>query len=322
MMNLARQLRHASNLNSFLEGVLGMFRPGGPEFALRHVVIKRLPLDHLTFRGGSKNVVLLLDRSLALEKEITLPVAVRNKAYDAIGLKLKTTLPMQGRALRWTHLRVPSEGNFDTYQVLIYKQEFLDAVIEQARQAGIKPRRISVEGAETPLWDSEPKSQGNKRFWAGASFLLITILATGHAIFLGMRMSGLEHELEARQSRIAALQSRIEDAQSRMGERNAHEDIVNDQIRKFNAQSRPLTLLSAMGRDLPEGVWLSELSVLSDSIRLSGFSTADVMSVIRSLQALDWVSDVRLEGPVSEESHTGQKRFDLRLRYLPNGYDR
>jgi Tfp pilus assembly protein PilN len=79
----------------------------------------------------------------------------------------------------------------------------------------------------------------------------------------------------------------------------------------FEKQSGRLGMLADLTRALPDNVWVSELSVNTDELRISGFAEGDATAVVEIVQQQTWATTVRLDGPIMYDSYTRQNRFSL-----------
>ena len=66
-----------------------------------------------------------------------------------------------------------------------------------------------------------------------------------------------------------------------------------------------------LANSLPDTVWISQLSLSSDQVSLSGFTSLEVPNLIQQIQALPWATHAKLAGPAAIDSYSGQTRFDV-----------
>ncbi|WP_028030986.1 PilN domain-containing protein [Gemmobacter nectariphilus] len=300
-----------------LSSLLVLFRPGFPNIGQRRIEVDLLPITGEALAGQKRRrrgVVAVLSRGLCLKREIQLPKAARSKASTAIALQMKASLPMNGQGLTWRYRLAGREGGQDRYSVYIVKDVQVTDLVLQLKQGGIGTASVVIEGIEdAPVWEHRSVAPQTMRNWAAATALGGVLISTFTVIQLERSRLQIKDALDARLANIARLEERLTRSRAQSDTRQERLQAVGKQLDQFRAGSRPLTLLGSLGADLPEGAWLSEVSIHQNTLRISGFSRHDVTELVQHLQGLDWAAHVKLDGPVGYDSFTRQSRFDLTI---------
>lgn len=300
-----------------LSSLLVLFRPGFPNIGQCRVDVDVLPITGERLAGLKRSrwgVVAGLSRGLCLKREIQLPKAARSKAATAIALQMKASLPMNGLGLTWRYRLDRREGGQDHYSVYIIKDVQVTDLVLQLRQAGIGTASVVIEGIEdAPVWERRSVALQTMRNWAAATALGGVLISTFMVIQLEWSLLHIEGALDARLANIARLEESLARSRAQSDTRQERLKAAGRQLNQFRAGSRPLALLASLGADLPEGAWLSEISIHQNTLRISGFSRHDVTELVQHLQGVDWAAHVKLDGPVGYDSFTRQSRFDLTI---------
>jgi general secretion pathway protein L len=295
-----------------------LFQSGGLTLSPRVVRIDSLPLDTAvrtqlrSFAGRSRAVCLSLDPGIALSKRVTIPRAAAAQRDRAVSLNIRQTMPNQGRGLVWRSIPVEAPDTQIDYMVYMFKDAMLLKLANDARNEGVSVESIVLAGFDVqPVWELHPESARRKRFWLAATLLGILGIAVWSTAAMERRVSALTESNLAADARVAVLQERLVAMRAEQEAGAAQQNATLTDLAQFNAQARRLSTLTALTDTLPDPVWISELSITGDTVLMSGFAAGDVAEIVTLLQAQNWATAVRLEGPITYDSYSGQNRFDL-----------
>lgn len=298
-----------------------LFQAGGSRLSPTAVRIGCLPYDAVasaniqTVAARSRAISLLLDPDLALLKRMTIPRAAAGLSDRAISLNVRQSMPNQGQGLTWRAVLVGHRDAHADYNVYMLKKVILDELVGAVARQGGTVDRIALAGLDAaPVWERRPDNPRLRRLWLMATGLGIIGIAGWSIVSLERRASVLADATQAGETRVAALQNRLVELRAAKEAGDEEQNATLTDLAQFNAQSRRLGTLTALTDVFPDTVWISEVSITGDTVLMSGFVMGDVAEIVTLLQTQTWAEAVRLEGPITYDSYSGQNRFDLGLR--------
>jgi Tfp pilus assembly protein PilN len=297
-----------------------LFLPGLPEKEAVPFRVASLPLDPATLRRAAtlrRPISVVLDPSLALRRDLKLPKAALAQAQAAVDLQLRQTLPSGGEGLIWRVETTAQSGKQADLAAYLVKAHLVAGLVDDMKAAGVDLSTVELEGAKTePFWQARAGSREQAKRWAAFTALIVALIATASVVYFELERSQLDDLVETRQARVSALEERVASASAEAQASIAEAQLITTDLATFAQQSRRLGGLVALTDALPDSVWISELSIAGDDLTLSGFTSEDVGDLMKSLQGLEWVSDVQLNGTVIFDNFTGQNRFDISFRLV------
>ena len=76
---------------------------------------------------------------------------------------------------------------------------------------------------------------------------------------------------------------------------------------------RSIKILAALTNDIPDGVWISQISITNNEVRLAGFSDHAPSELVVILQQNPLFLETRLSGPVVRDRRLERDRFEMVL---------
>lgn len=129
---------------------------------------------------------------------------------------------------------------------------------------------------------------------AGIGILIIALFAL--TLFLNNKVSGLQSDLSAKETRLKELKQAIIEVQNY--EKYNKELLDKTQIIEIlkKDQTVPLRLLDEVSEKLPKGVWLTVLTDKNRFINIEGyaFTNYDLVGYVQSLKESKYLTDVTL----------------------------
>lgn len=268
---------------------------------------------------GDRVDVILSDHS-ALTKTLSVPRSAARKIEDVLDLHLKKTLPAAGNGTIWAYtLGKQGDGKLRVTAKIV-KQDELDQLFRAVKSAGMLLRtiRVSHSDGELFLLDRRRKVDRPLRVWLALTISLFLIAAFG---WFSQKWK-VDRDLKIQVARLTTMKDALtsEAVELKKTEAKFSEEANSalDDASRLAAQSNRLILLMDLTNALPDSTWLSELSVSGGRIRLSGFSSDDVSSLVQQIEAVTGVDNVVLDGPVLFDSTTRQSRFKVAATLSPN----
>lgn len=260
--------------------------------------------------------------SAFLTKEITAPKAAQSQLNKIVDLAVQNSSPNGAKSVIWRHQITGKESKSLTVKIYLIKKALLERLKAEVTAAGSTIRTARIQGvtANAPLIDNRAQSDKPLRVW-GIVAASVTTALVGLLIFGEVREArALQHQLgrledQKRQLAAQALSLR----QAHEAAASAKSDIENEVSHLAHAHKR-LPLLLDLTETFVDETWVSEISLQENRLRLSGFTTTEVSTLLAQLQELPWTSSVKLDGPISFDSLSRQHRFEFLIEtQLPSG---
>jgi hypothetical protein len=243
-------------------------------------------------------------------REFRLPASVGRKASEVAEVELRQTLPLLGRGLIWRLSPARRDGDALVIQAFVLKTAHVRAI---AVKLGPRLAQLRLEGRS----DIAPFIDDRRDFLRGARLWALAAMATP-LIVLGPDLWAEWQSLKVLQLQIADTKEEVQT----LGERAVvmRSDQAQAEATKQGQSQDRITLEAARGRAwmlaeltlvVEDDVWISELVLAGSEMRLVGYAARDVTKLIETLQALEWITRARLDGPVMNDGASDGVRFDV-----------
>jgi Tfp pilus assembly protein PilN len=316
MRDLARQI----SLNAVLRSLIpaSLFRPGFllpdlPRFQVASLTLsdgQQRDLRQLSKKHGA--IVVDIDKSLALTRVVKLPRAAASQADAAIRLQMRQSLPAQADGLVWQIAEAARTETEVCYTVFVMKEavlRHLEQIVQDVGGSVREFRFVGVEGA--PLHTTHTQAAQVPRRWAIGTVIGVALISLWAVWGIEADVKSvmetnatLAASNQAMEERLVALTETLASAEG------ARASLLSD-IAVFDATSDQLKYLADLARDLPDTVWISEVSADANNMSLAGFTASDAAEVVAIVQQQPWAASVRLDGPIQYDTYTQQNRFGL-----------
>jgi general secretion pathway protein L len=262
--------------------------------------------------GRCPDTTVRLPPDLALQKELTLPLAAEENLRQVLAFEMDRQTPFKADQVYFDYdvLTRDSAARRLRVRLATVPRKTLDTLLERLELVGIRPDRVDVTGnSAVNLLPAERRpvhSQGQRRV-NSALGAAVVLLALASAVIPLWQQRELVLELRPR---VAAAQSEAEQVMALRDklERAVKESrVVLDKRRKT-----PLVIdvLNEVTRLLPDGTWLSSLELKGNELRIQGESTG-ASALVGVLEASPRFSQVHFSSPVTQNPATGRERFQL-----------
>ncbi len=283
-------------------------------------VLRDVPLAHIPAGGPRRRgaeVVLRFPAEAGLRRRIVLP----REAEAALGRVLRfeidrlTPWPAGSVAFGARRLAQPGDGAGIAVELTAVPREQVEAAVQAADAAGWSPDVVDLAGEDPAAppgpdlrhdLESERRRALRRLAWLGglglgapaaiaAAWLIWTVAAHWATV---SELRGQVAEARAATAPASALQAEIralEEAGSYLGAQRRATPYVS-------------ALIETVSRALPDGAWLTELSLEQGTLRLGGFAD-DAAGLIPVLSALPQLDSVAFAAPSVRDPERGQERF-------------
>lgn len=285
-----------------------------PGFGLRRArrvtVGKALSADPALEAVTRGAVLVEIAPEACLVREVRLPAKVGRKAAQMAEVELRQTLPLQGRGLVWRLGPARREG-----ETLVLPAYVLKAAQVQGLVTKLGPRltqaRLAGLPEVAPFIDNRAAGMRGARLWTLLA-LLLPVAVLGPGLWAERQaLTELQGQLPALEAEARTLGEAAVARRAELTQREAAQTGGPEDRAKLEAARGRSWRLAELTRIVDDEVWISELVLIGDEIRLTGYAKRDVVALIETLQAQDWIARARLDGPVMNDGYSGSARFDV-----------
>jgi general secretion pathway protein L len=278
------------------ETVLGRFAVGGSGLAEVQPI--------------GKPVVLRLAEDDVLSKTLLLPSAAERQLDQVLAFEMDRETPFSAEELFWNYrvIRRDRRAGQIWVRVQLIQRAKLARLLDALDRAGLKPQRAEFSegsGAKSylPLEAADARSSPVMRpslFWVALAGCIVLALAAAAIPFIRQELELADLDREIAADRVAAAEA--QDLRQRIEQFAAGADLVEGERTKGG---RPLAILAALTRLLPEDTYLTELVEQQRKVTISGRSAA-ASRLISILAAGDQLRNPTFTAPVTriEASHS------------------
>jgi len=306
-------------LGQGVEAVAADLRRGGRESPLGHFALGAIGTADLT-RVAGRTTVLRLDDSDVLGKTVSLPLAAERELDQALAFEMDRETPFTADELYWNHRVIGADrqnGRLSVRLSLIPKAN-LDPLLADLAAVGIRPKRVEIANGpdkETylPLNGDGIRSQRNSHrlLWPAAAVCAGLAVATIVTPFVRQEIALASLDRDIGIARAAAaeadgLRQEIDRLSGSAGFIEAERDKAG----------RPLVVLAATTRVLPDDTYLTELELRQRKLTLSGRS-AGAARLIGALAADAEFRNPGFSAPVTRLEALRAELFTINAEVKP-----
>lgn len=264
-------------LSRGIEAVSVSLRRNGRETPLGRFGLGATNLAELP-RVAGRTTVLRLDGPDVLGKTVTLPLAAERELDQVLGFEMDRETPFKAEEIYWNHRieKVDRQSGRLTVRLVVVPKSNLAPLLTALGQSEIRPRRVEIAGgpdagAHLPLDGDGGRAHhpSNRLMWSAAACCVILGLAAVVIPFIRQELALASLERQIAVGRTAAAEA---DSLRQEVERLASSaDFVDSERDKAG---RPLVVLVAATRVLPDDTYLTEMELQKRKVTLSGRSAA------------------------------------------------
>ncbi len=261
-------------LEGGVEAVAVALRRGGKEAPLGRFGLSASALAALP-RASGKAVVLRLQESEILTKSVVLPAAAERDLDSVLGFEMDRETPFSAEEVYWSRRIESREGGRLSVRLLLVPKAALAPLVSVLAENGLEPRRAEIAGGDEegylPLDGNGGRfahSSSRALGWAAGICLLLALSAAGIPFLRqSLALAAVDRTLAAGRAGAAEaekLRRGIDRLSGGFG-------LV---AREREQAGRPLEVLSAATRILPDDTYLTELILRKGKVTLAGRSGA------------------------------------------------
>jgi general secretion pathway protein L len=264
-------------LGSSVDAVAVSLRRNGKETPLGRFGLGGAELSELPHAAGRPTVLRLEERDV-LGKTVSLPLAAERELGQALAFEMDRETPFKAEDLYWNHRIEAADrqsGRLSIRLVLTPKAG-LAALLTALDRVGIHPRRAEIvdgpdAGFYLPLDSNGGRAHrsSSRALWPTAACCVALGLASAVIPFLRQEIALAALDREIASARAAA--SEADGLRQEIDRLSGSADFIESE--RDNA-GRPLVVLAAATRVLPDDTYLTEMELKQRKVTLTGRSAA------------------------------------------------
>jgi general secretion pathway protein L len=253
---------------------------------------------------------LRLPDGMVLHRDVSLPLAAERDLASVLGFEMDRLTPFHTDEIFWSIAglrRDPARGLVMT--LLITLRAPLEKLLETLAARNLKPRFVEAPAGRIVL---SPRSGAASRDLKLALFALAAILALACLAIPPIRQ---QLALDAVQSQIAALQPAAHEALALRRQLNIAAS-GQSAIAAAQRNGDALQTIAALTNALPDGTYLTDLTLKSGALTFDGSST-NAARLIAILAGIPGFADPRFVAPVTRAINGEADLFSIRVTLAP-----
>jgi general secretion pathway protein L len=271
-------------------------------------------------RAGGKTALLRLPETDVLGKTVTLPLAAERELAQALVFEMDRETPFTAEELYWSHRVAEADRqNGRLYvRLTMVPKNTLDPLLSDLAAVGLRPNAVEIadgpdKGASLPMRDGAERARltSHRLLWPAAAACAALALAAIVAPFIRQELTLASLDREIASAKVAAAEA---DSLRREIERlSGSAGFIESERDKTG---RPLVVLAAATRTLPDDTYLTEMELRQRKLTLSGRS-AGAARLIGALAAGPEFRNPGFSAPVTRLEALRAELFTINAEVKP-----
>jgi general secretion pathway protein L len=260
-----------------VEAVAVHLRRNGRETALGEFPLDALRLPEMP-RSAGGTTVLRLGEADVLGKTLTLPLAAERELDQVLTFEMDRETPFSAEEVYWNHRTIATDrqnGRLSVRLAVVPKTK-LDPLLAALARLGVQPTRIEIgdgldQGFYLPLQNGDGHTYRayGRLLWPMAALCAVLMLAAIVTPFARQELTLADLERKVAAGRAAAAEA--DSLRQEIGRLSGTAGFIDNERDKAG---RPLVVLAAATRALPDDTYLTEMELRQRKVTLSGRSAA------------------------------------------------
>jgi general secretion pathway protein L len=267
--------------------------------------------------AGRIAVALGLDRADILVRQLEIPAATRHRLADALDFELTRHTPFSAGDVHIDWHVTAENGDRIGVAIAVVERSHVAALTQRLRSLGLQPMQAVIH--DFALWPARFDLSGQAETRIRWSAVATAALAAAVA---ALCFTLADIELTRQENLLADLTVRI--ARERKAavevEQWKAELALMDRRQQFLAgkfgEKRVSLAVHRLSRDLPDDIWLQQLTLQNGEIRLYGYAP-EPATVINILEAAGLFQNAQFRSPSTRRSGSTTDRFDISAGLKP-----
>jgi general secretion pathway protein L len=271
-------------------------------------------------RTSSRASVLRVDQSEVLAKTVTLPLAAERELEQVLTFEMDRETPFKAEELYWIYrvIAVDRQNGRLSVRLWLIPRSTLDPLLTKLAEDGIRPSRLEVSngpdrGLSLPLDGNGGRvpHASARLFWPAAACCAALALAAVVTPFVRqeLTLSTLKREIAGGR----AVADEADNLRKEIERLSGSAGFIEGEREKAG---RPLTVLAAATRVLPDDTYLTEMELRQRKLTLSGRS-AGAARLIGALAADGEFRNPGFSAPVTRLEALRAELFTINAEIAP-----
>ena len=294
-------------------------RHNGRESPLGHFALGATGMADLPRMAG-KTTVIRLGEADVLGKTVSLPLAAERELDQVLAFEMDRETPFTAEELYWNHrvIGVDRQSGRLSVRLSLVPKAVLDPLLADLAAVGIRPSVVEIsdgpdEGALLPLRGGADGVQHTSRrlLWPAAAACAALALAAVVTPFIRQELNLAELDREIGAAKVAAADA--DNLRSEIDRLSGSAGFIESERDKAG---RPLVVLAAATRVLPDDSYLTEMELRQRKLTLSGRS-AGAARLIGALAADSEFRNPGFSAPVTRLEALKAELFTINAEVKP-----
>jgi len=263
-------------------------------------------------RGGLPDLVLLRPPAHAvLRKRLRLPAVALGHLRRALGYEMERETPFAADELHWDYrvIRQDAEAAQLEIEMVLVPRAALTPVLAQAATASLTPTALEIAEDAAAHW-LIPLAEASRRRLDRVTGFLVATTAVLLLLVLGLPWLRQQEALETVEARLETTRAHAADAATLRGEIDKLADAADFIAAERRRAGRPLAILAAATRALPDDTYLSAVSLHGSRVIFNGYAPNASGLIARLADAPVFRNPV-FTAPVVREPGSGLETFAI-----------
>ena len=295
-------------------------RRGGRQTSLGRFGISESRVDRVP-RAAETPAVLRLDAGEVLGKTLALPLAAERQLDQVLEFEMDRETPFNAEELFWTYRLTRRDRQTGTLLVrlLLLPRAKLESLLAGLDEIGLKPSWAEIadgpdQGALVPLSNHQTGPHGFARRWSvWAAGAICIFLALASVLVPFARQSAESVDTERRIAADRQIAAEAEKLHQEIEQLSGSIGLVESERVKAG---RPVAVLAALTRLLPDDTYLTEFTQQQRKVTLSGRSAA-ASRLIGMLAGDELLRNPAFTAPVTRIEATRSEVFSITAEVAP-----
>jgi general secretion pathway protein L len=310
----------AGPLSEMTDDIDVSLRRGGRETSLGRFGISESRLDRVPRATGTP-AILRLDAGEVLGKTLSLPIAAERQLEQVLEFEMDRETPFNAEELFWTYRLARRDRQTGTLLVrlLLLPRARLEGLLAGLDGIGLKPSWVEIAGgpdqsSQIPLSDRQAEPHGFARRWSvWAAGAVCICLALAAVLVPFARQSTESADIERRIAANRQIATQAEKLRQEVDQLSGSIGLVESERVKAG---RPVAVLAALTRLLPDDTYLTEFTQQQRKVTLSGRSAA-ASRLIGMLAGDELLRNPAFAAPVTRIEATRSEVFSITAEVAP-----
>lgn len=256
-----------------------------------------------------------LPAHVILTRSLDVPRAAKTKMHEVALLDLMRKTPFSPQEIYMASAAGKLRDDMIPVRQWLFKRADADSLIKRLEAPGIQVRKLLVGEADGAVLLDRRRILSKRTRWlrllnasmAVSAFIAATTWWLLPASKAAQALPQLSEAHAGKQQLVFALRQELE---ARSSTATADESFVREVVMR----TRLVDLLRNLTVALPDSVWISDVSLRSDTLLITGETQASATDLVLSLAEKSGFDNPRLNGPVSR-TRTGAEKFQLAIGF-------